>query len=191
MQDCFTALKQCRMPVNAAVQGGCIGGGLDLIAACCMRYACADAFFSVHEVNLGMPTDMGSIPRLARWMPEGVLHELAYTGRRMPADEALVRGLVNRVFADQEALVAGTLEIAREIATKAPLAVHGSKRLITYGRDHSAADTSDHVALWSGGVLPSEQVMDAAVAQREKRACAFVDLLQRPGHRHIPQQQET
>jgi len=180
MQDSFSALEQCRMPVIAAVQGGCIGGGLDMVAACCIRYASADAFFSIHEINVGMPADMGSIPRLTRWMPEGIVRELAYTGRRMTADEALQRGLVNQVFADHAALVGGALELARLIAGKAPLAVHGSKRLITYGRDHSTADTLDQVALWIGGMLPSEQVVSAARALSEKRPGDFVELPRLP-----------
>jgi enoyl-CoA hydratase len=182
-QRCFTALEQCRMPVIAAVQGGCIGGALDLASACCMRYASADAFFSIHEINVGMPADMGTFPRLARFVPEGMVRELAYTGRRMPAAEARERGLVNHVFATQQDMVEGVLGVARDIAAKAPLAVSGSKRLITYGRDHGTADTLEHVALWIAGLVPSEQIMEAARANAGRRTADFVDLPPLPQHR--------
>lgn len=175
-QRCFTALEQCRMPVIAAVQGGCIGGALDLASACCMRYASEDAFFSIYEINVGMPADMGTFPRLTRFIPEGVVRELAYTGRRMAATEARERGLVNQVFADQARMIDGVMAVAREIAAKAPLAVLGSKRLIGYGRDHSTADTLEQVALWIGGLVPSEQVIEAARANAERRTADFVDL---------------
>lgn len=176
LQRCFSVLEECRMPVLAAIQGGCIGGALDLASACCMRYASADAFFSIHEIQVGMPADMGTFPRLARFVPEGVVRELAYTGRRMHASEAAERGLVNKVFASQAEMLEGVLSVARDIAAKAPLAVTGSKRLINYGREHSTKDTLEHVALWIAGLVPSEQVLDAARANAERRTGDFVDL---------------
>lgn len=175
-QKSFSALEQCRIPVIAAVQGGCIGGGLDLLAACCIRYSTTDAFFSVYEVNVGMPADMGTLPRLTRFLPEGVVRELAYTGRRMEANEAHHRGLVNEIFSDHTTLLEGAMNIARQIASKAPLAVSGTKRLINYGRDHSTADTLDQVALWIAGMNPSEQVLEAARANANRVPANFVDL---------------
>ncbi|MGI4812787.1 MAG: enoyl-CoA hydratase-related protein [Janthinobacterium lividum] len=176
LQESFNALERFRMPVIAAVQGGCIGGGLDMVAACCMRYASADAFFSVFEINVGLPPDMGTIPRLKNFLPEGVMRELAYTGRRMDAQEAQQRGLVNQVFENQQAMLDGVMAIAREIATKAPLAVHASKRLISYARDHSTEDSLNYVALWIGGLISSEQIREAGKSRVERRPADFADL---------------
>lgn len=178
-QRCFTALEQSRFPVLVAVQGGCIGAGLDMISACCLRYGSADAFFSVYEILMGMPADMGTFPRLTRLVPEGVVREMAYTGRRMEAAEAQQRGLLNRVFDTQTELIKGVMSIARDIADRAPLAVYGSKRLMNYGRDHSTGDTLDQVALWIAGLNPSEQLIEAATARAERRAPQFVDLPRR------------
>jgi enoyl-CoA hydratase len=176
MQRAFSALEQCRIPVIAAVQGGCIGAGLDLVSACCMRYASADAFFSIYEIHLGMPADLGTFPRLARHVPEGMVRELAYTGRRMGVAEARERGFVNEVFASQAEMLAGVAQVAKEIAAKAPLALMGTKRLITYGRDHSTADTLDQVALWIGGLVSTDQVKEAASARAERREPEFASL---------------
>ena len=137
MQHSFSILENCRVPVIAAIQGGAIGGGVDLATACDMRYATEGAFFTIFETNIGMTADVGTFPRIVKLIPEGVARELAYTGRRMPAGEAQQVGLVNRVFADQQTMLAGVMEIAAEIASKAPLAVYGCKRLINYSRDHS------------------------------------------------------
>ena len=178
-QRCFTALEQCRLPVIAAIQGGCIGAGLDMVSACCMRLGTPDAFFSVYEINVGMPADMGTFPRLARWIPEGVVRELAYTGRRMDAQEALQRGLLNRVCADPAQLLDEAMALARTIAEKAPLAVYGSKRLMNYGRDHGTADTLDQVALWIAGLNPSEQIQEAASARAQQRVPFFAGLPRR------------
>ena len=176
MQRSFSVLEECRVPVLAAIQGGCIGGGVDLATACDMRYASEDAFFCIQEVNIGMTADVGTFPRLVKLIPEGIVRELAYTGRRMPAQEAVAVGLVNRVFADPEALVEGTLEIAREIASKAPLAIYGSKRMINYARDHSTADGLDYIGIWNASMLQPEEIGEAMAANAEKRDGDFVEL---------------
>src|SRR5687768_10405848 len=118
LQWSFTALEKARMPVIAAVQGGVIGGAVDFVTACDLRYASADAFFVVQEINIGMTADVGTLQRLGKVIPEGIARELAYTGRRMPAQRAYEVGLVQEVYADHDSLVAGALETAREIATK-------------------------------------------------------------------------
>lgn len=176
MQDSFTALENCRLPVLAAVQGGCIGGGVDLITACDMRYATDDAFLTIFETNIGMTADVGTFPRMVKLIPEGIVRELAYTGRRMPAREAMSAGLINRVFKTHQEMLDGVMEIAKEIAAKAPLAVHGCKRAITYARDHSTADGLDFIGMWNASMLHTEEILEAMSANAEKREGDFVDL---------------
>lgn len=176
MQETFTCLEQCRVPVLAAIQGGCIGGGVDLITACDMRYATADAFITIHEINIGMTADVGTFPRIYKLIPEGVARELAYTGRRMPAEEAQAVGLVNRVFPDHDSLLEGVMGIAREIATKPPLAIHGTKRMANYARDHSVADSLDYIGVWNASMLQHAEIREAMQANAEKRPGEFADL---------------
>jgi enoyl-CoA hydratase len=175
-QDAFNALEACRIPVLAAIQGGCVGGGLDMVTACDMRYCTQDAFFTIFEINIGMTADVGTFPRLVQQMPEGLVRELAYTGRRMPASEALSTGLVNRVFDNHEEMLASVMTIAAEIASKAPLAVYGCKHLINYSKDHTTADTLDYIAIWNASFLQSQEMQEAMMANAEKREGDFVPL---------------
>lgn len=176
MQDAFSVLETCRIPVLAAVQGGCIGGGVDLATACDMRYCTEDAFFTIFETKIGMTADVGTFPRIVKILNEGIVREMAYTGRRVHAQEAREIGLVNRVFADHDALLDGVMEIAREIAANAPLAVAGCKRLINYARDHSTADTLDYISIWNASMLQVDEIMEAMTANAEKRPGDFADL---------------
>jgi enoyl-CoA hydratase/carnithine racemase len=176
LQDSFSVLEKCRIPILAAIQGGCIGGGVDLVTACDIRYATEDAFLTIFETNIGLTADVGTFPRLVKLIPEGIVRELAYTGRRMPAREAQACGLVNRVFADQKTMLDGVMAIAREIASKAPLAVYGCKRMINYARDHVTVDGLDYVSLWNASMLQPDEVLEAITANREKRAGDFADL---------------
>ncbi len=176
MQETFTCLENCRIPVLAAIQGGCIGGGVDLTTACDMRYATADAFFTIYEINIGMTADVGTFPRIFKLIPEGIARELAYTGRRMPAAEAQAVGLVNRVFPDQQTMLTEVMAIAREIAAKPPLAIYGCKRMANYSRDHSTADALDYISIWNASMLQKEEILEAMRANAEKRPGEFVDL---------------
>ena len=177
LQDSFNCLEKARIPVLAAIQGGCIGGAVDMVTACDMRYASEDAFFCIQEINIGMTADVGTLQRLPKLIPEGVCRELAYTGRRMKADEAKSVGLVNEVFSDQESLLDGVMEIAEEIASKSPLAIWGSKEMITYSRDHSTSDSLNYIATWQSGMFQPADMKEAFQAKAENRPSEFDDLL--------------
>jgi enoyl-CoA hydratase len=176
MQRAFTAIEKARMPVIAAIQGPCIGGGVDLAAACCIRLASEDAYFSVYEINIGMTADVGTFPRILNHLPEGVVRELSYTGRKMGAQEALQRGLVNAVHPGADAVRAAAQELAREIASKAPMAVYGTKDIITYARDHRTEETLDRIALWNASNLQPSELMAAMAAKQSGEPGQFASL---------------
>ncbi len=176
LQGSFNCLDEARMPVIAAIQGGCIGAGVDMTSACDIRYATEDAFFQIAEINIGMTADVGTFPRLCKLIPEGWVRELAYAGRRLPAQRAKEIGLVNDVFATQEEMLAHVMDLAREIALKAPVAVAGSKRMINHARDHSIADGLDYIATWQAGMFSPPHMMEAFAAKAQKRDAAFPDL---------------
>ena len=176
LQDMLSKLEKLRIPVLAGIQGGCIGGGLDLVTAADMRFASKDAFFCIQEVNIGMAADIGTLQRLPRVIPEGKVRELAYTGRRMPAGEALEAGLVNKVYESHEEMVSGLKEMAAVIASKSPLAVYGTKAILNFSRDHTIAEGLEYNALWSGAMLPQEDMAEAMVSNLEKRNPEFKDM---------------
>jgi len=177
LQDCFTAFERVRMPVIAAIQGGCIGAGVDMITACDMRYATADAFFCIQEINIGLTADVGTLQRLPKIIAPGIARELSYTGRRMPANEAKACGLVNEVFASQADMLAGVMAVAREIAGKSPLAIAGTKEMLNYARDHSVADGLNYNATWQAGMFFSQDTKEAMEARTQKRDPKFDDIL--------------
>lgn len=176
LQEAFNTLEQIRMPVLAAIQGGCIGGGVDMISACDSRYCSAGAFFCVKETDLGMTADLGTLQRLPKLIPQGLARELCYTGRRLPADEALAAGLVNRVFDDQQSMLDGVFEIAAQIARQSPLAIAGTKEMLNYSRDHTLADSLNYMAVWQTGMLQPTDMAEVFTAKAEKRDTRFDDL---------------
>ena len=176
LQDCFSCLDEARMPVLVAIQGGCIGGAVDMTSACDIRYATADAFFCIQEINIGMTADVGTFPRLCKLIPEGWVREMAYTGRRMPAAQAKQIGWVNEVYDTQEAMLQAVMATAREIASKAPLAVTGSKVMINYARDHTIKDGLDYIGVWQTGMFSGPHMAEAFKAKAEKRDGDFPDL---------------
>jgi enoyl-CoA hydratase len=180
LQWSFTALEKARVPVLAAVQGGVIGGAVDLVTACDVRYASADAFFCVQEINIGMTADVGTLQRIGKVVNEGFAREMAYTGRRYPAARLHEVGLVQEVYPDHEALVAGVLETAREIASKSPLAIWGTKVALNYARDHGVDDALDQIATWQAGMFQPDDMMESFAAKSEKRPAVFPDLLPEP-----------
>lgn len=177
LQDTFSALERARMPVLCAIQGACVGGGIDLVSAADMRYADETAFFSIAEINIGMTADVGTLQRMPKLVPEGIVRELAYTGRRWSAAEAHAAGFVNAVFAHHDALIAGVMEVAAEIAAKSPMAVWGTKRTMHYTRDHGVADGLEYIANWNAAMFDTDDMGEAFTAKMQKRPAEFPDLL--------------
>ncbi len=180
LQDSFTALERARMPVLAAVQGGCIGGAVDMVCAADMRYATADAFFCIQEINIGMTADVGTLQRLPKLIPEGVAREWAYTGDRIPAARAKEVGFVNEVFDTHDEMVESVLGVAARIARHSPLAIWGTKEMVNYTRDHSVADSLRYMAGWQSGMFQGTDMMEEFAAKADARTPTFEEIPPRP-----------
>ncbi len=176
LQDYFSQLETLRIPVLAAVQGGCIGGAFDLACACDSRYCTEDAFFTVKETEIGMTADLGTLQRLPKIVNPGLARELVYTARKLEAAEAQTSGLVNQVFKDAESMLSGVMDIAKLIASHSPVAVTGSKIMLNYARDHSVADSLDYMATWQAGMFQQADLMEGFAAKIQKRETAFEPL---------------
>ncbi len=176
MQDTFSKIERLRIPVIVAIQGGCIGGAVDMVTCGCVRYASSDAFFCIQEINIGMVADVGTLQRLPKLIPESIAKEYAYTGRRMPAAKALSCGLVNEVFDTPETCVAAALQCAKEIASKPPIAIWGTKQAIHYTRDHSTEDALKQMGWLQAAIWSNEHVREAVTAMKQKRAGDFTPL---------------
>ena len=175
LQDAFSKAERCRKPVIAAIHGSCIGAGIDLISACDIRYASAQATFSIKEVDLAIVADIGTLQRVPAIIGEGYTRELALTARRFDATEADRIGLVNRVFDDRKSLDEHVLQVACEIASKSPLATRGTKQVLNYSRDHSVENGLNYVATWNSAMLLSADAQEAMGAMFEGRAPNFSD----------------
>lgn len=176
LQDAFNALETVRMPVLVAIQGGAIGGAVDMISAADCRYCTEDAFFTIKETQLGMTADVGTLQRLPHLIPAGIMRELAYTGRNWSAQEALQQGFVNAVYADEATMLSEVMNIAHAIAANSPMAVAGCKTMINYTRDHTVADSLDYMATWQAGMFQMPDVMEAMQAQQTKRMPEYENL---------------
>jgi len=175
LQDSLTAIERCSKPVIAAVHGACIGGGLDLIAACDLRYATHDATFCLKEVDLGIVADVGVLQRLPKIIGDGRTRELAYTARNVSGAEAAQMGLVSQSLPDRDSLTATVAAVAQTIASKPPLTTRGLKENLLYARDHSVEEGLRYVATWNAAMLLSKDLEAAAMAHMMKQAPVFRD----------------
>ncbi|MBN3310496.1 ECH1 protein, partial [Amia calva] len=170
-QDTFTVIEKCPKPVVVAVHGACVGAGVDLISACDIRLCSQDAWFQIKEVDIGLAADVGTLQRLPKAIgSRSLVNDLALTARKMWSDEAKSCGLISRVFADHEALMAGALAIAEEIAARSPVAVQGTKVNLLYSRDHSVQESLDYIATWNMSMLQTEDIIKSAQASLEKKS---------------------
>ena len=177
LQDTFTKLESARMPIISAIQGACIGGGVDLICAPDMRFCTSNAFFNIKETELGITADVGTLQRIQQVMPSGLARELAYSSRNLGAEEALACGFVNQVYETQESMLDAVRALATDIAKHSPMAVHGTKEMLNYSRDHSVQDSLNHMATWQSGMLQAPDVQEAMQAKTQKRAPIYDNLL--------------
>ena len=177
LQGYISKLEKIRVPVIAAIHGGCIGGAVDLVTACDIRLASSDSFFCIQEINIGMAADVGTLQRLPKIIPDSKMREMAYTGRRMYAPESKETGLVSDVYESQEAMLSAANDLAKEIASKSPVAIYGLKAVMNYSRDHSVSDGLDYNALWSGAMLSQKDMAEAMTANMEKRDASFNELV--------------
>ena len=176
LMGCFDVLDTARLPVVCAIQGGCIGGALDLAAACDIRVCTADAFFCIQEINIGMAADLGVLQRLPKLMPQGVVRQMAYTGERLAAERALELGLVNAVLPDAAALLDHAMGVARAIAGKSPVAVSGSKLALNHARDHGTASALHQMTLLQSAIFDTAEMAEAIDAWKNKREARFEGL---------------
>ena len=173
LQDTMSCIEWCRKPVIAAIHGYCIGAGLDMATACDIRICSADAVFSLKEAAVGFVADVGVLQRIPLIVGQGIARELAYTAKQFDAKRAKEMLLVNAVFDDPAALMAGAQELAMDIAGNAPLAVQASKDVLNYGVGKSIDDGLKYVASISSNIIPSMDLMEAIGAFSEKRKPNF------------------
>lgn len=173
MQQAFNRVADCRKPVIAAINGWCIGGGLDLIAACDIRLASADAKFSLREAKIAIVADLGSLQRLPAIIGEGHTRELAYTGKDIDAARAQRIGLVNDVYETPESMLEAARKLAAEIAANPPLVVQGVKQVMNHCADKSVAEGLEYVAVWNSAFMHSLDLVEAITAFRERRKPEF------------------
>ena len=175
LQASVNAIEYCRKPVIATIQGACIGGGLDIAAACDMRYATTRTRFCVKEVDLAIVADLGSLQRLPGIVGQGIARELAFTGRSFDGREALSMGLLNGLYPNADEMTDAVMTVARELAGKSPLTLRGIKETMNFSRDHSVAEGLGYVAARNAAMLLSTDLEEAVSAYMQKRPPVFDD----------------
>ncbi len=175
LQAAINAIETCRKPVIAAIHGGCIGAGVDIVAACDMRYASEEAYFCIKEIDLGMVADLGTLQRLPKIIPYAAVCEMAYTGRKVGSIEAANMFLVNKTFKHKAEMMEQVQQISTQIAQNSPLSVRGSKQMLQYSRDHSVSDALDYMATWNAAMLLSDDLKKAFEAKMTGNKAVFLD----------------
>lgn len=173
LQAPINAIENCSKPVLVAIHGGCIGGGIDLVCGCDMRYCTDDAYFTIKEIDMGMVADLGTLQRLPKLIGEGMVREMAYTGSNVGGQEAERIGIVNRSFSDKSTMMEEVMKIAETIAQKSPLSIRGTKHILLHTRDHSVADGLNYIATWNAAMLLSADLQEAFEAKMGKRDGVF------------------
>lgn len=173
LQAPINAIENCSKPVLAAIHGGCIGGGIDAVVACDMRYCTDDAYFTIKEIDMGMVADLGTLQRLPKLIGEGMVREMAFTGRNVDGKEAEKIGIVNRSFTDKETMLNEVMKIAETIAAKSPVSIRGTKHILLHTRDHSVADGLNYIATWNAAMLLSNDLQEAFASKMQKREAKF------------------
>lgn len=177
LQETFNEIENCRVPVLTAVQGACMGAGVDMVAACDLIYVSHDAYFSIHETNIGLAADLGSLQRLPRRMPFGLVRELAYTGRRLLSEEAVDSGFAAASLSDHAAAVSHARDIARTIASKSPLAILGTKRALQLSETTSVRDGLDSIASWNAGLSSIADIAESIASAKSGKPATYKPLL--------------
>lgn len=173
LQDTISAIEKCRKPVIAAIHKACVGGGLDIVTACDMRYCTEDAYFSIKEIDLGLVADIGTLQRLPNIIAPGMVAEMAYTGRNVGGKEAENINLVNKSFSTKTEMESAVKKIAETIAQKSPLSVRGIKEMLLYKRDHSVSESLNYMTAWNASMFLSNDLQEAFTAYMEKRKPVF------------------
>jgi Delta3,5-Delta2,4-dienoyl-CoA isomerase len=173
IQRTVTTVARCEKPVIAVAHGYCIGGGIDLLTACDIRYAAADVTFGIRETRMAMVADVGTLQRLPGIIGRGQVAELAFSGDDFGAERAKAMGFVNDVYPDQPSALAAAQGLAARIAANSPLAVTGTKRVLEYCADKSVEDGLTYVATWNAAFVASEDLQEAMTAFLQKRAPSF------------------
>ena len=175
LQSCINAIEKCSKPVLAAIHGGCIGGGVDIVAACDMRYCTDDAYFTIKEIDMGMVADLGTLQRLPKFVKPASVAEMAFTGKKVGAIEAKEIGLVNNHYSDKETMLTEVGKLATLISSKSPLSIRGTKEVLRHTRDHSVDDGLHHMAVWNAATLLSDDLTAAFMATMSKQPPTFKD----------------
>jgi len=176
LQNVANCLEATRFPVVAAIQGGCIGGGIDLITAADIRLCTKDAFFIIEEINVGLAADIGTLQRLPKIIPAGIAREWAMMGEKVSADRAKEVGLVSSLHDNQETMLKSAFEIAEKLVSKTPLAMWVTKEVLNYSRDHSVKEGLDNVNLWNAATLHKEDVMTTMMSRMQKKKPEYKNL---------------
>ncbi|KAL3939304.1 MAG: hypothetical protein SGBAC_005946 [Bacillariaceae sp.] len=175
MQECFTAIERCPVPVIAAIHGNCIGAGIDLACCCDIRLAAQETIFSVREVNIGLAADIGTLQRLPKITGnDSRVRELCYTGEFFSPQEALSIGFISRICPNP---LSDAIEVATKIVANSPVAVYGTKQSLVYSRDHSVEEGLEHVASHNALALMTDDIPAAYAASASKESPSFSNML--------------